>query len=77
MTGWDHCRDVTLGVPVASRCTPSVTAVSGTYLARPMAASRCTGRGHDEALDLVGALVDLGDLSPGRGDLAIYRENSR
>jgi hypothetical protein len=24
------------------------------------------GAGHDEALDLVGALVDLGDLSPGR-----------
>jgi hypothetical protein len=23
--------------------------------------------GHDEALDLVGSLVDLGDLSPGRG----------
>ncbi len=25
------------------------------------------GAGHDEALDLVGALVDLGDLSPSRG----------
>jgi hypothetical protein len=25
------------------------------------------GAGHDEALDLIGAFVDLGDLSPSRG----------
>ena len=35
------------------------------------------GAGHDEALDLVGAFVDLGDLLPGTADLAIYREYSR
>jgi hypothetical protein len=34
------------------------------------------GAGHHQALDLVGALVDLGDLSPGGADLVIYRENS-
>jgi hypothetical protein len=28
--------------------------------------------GHDETLDLVGAFVDLGDLSLGRADLVIY-----
>ena len=29
------------------------------------------GAGHHQALDLVGSLVDLGDLSPGRADLEI------
>jgi hypothetical protein len=31
---------------------------------------------HDHALELVGALVDLGDLSPGRDDLVIYQEKA-
>ena len=35
------------------------------------------GAGHDEALDLAGSLVDLGDLSPVSADLAVYQENSR
>ena len=35
------------------------------------------GAGHDDALDLVGAFIDLGDLSPGTADVAIYREYSR
>jgi hypothetical protein len=35
------------------------------------------GTGHDHALDLVGALVDLGDLSPAPLDLAVYRATPR
>jgi hypothetical protein len=37
MTGRVVRWGVTIGVPVAPRCTPSVTAASGTYLARPVA----------------------------------------
>jgi hypothetical protein len=42
--------DVSIGVPGAPRCTPSVAATSGTYLARPVAAAVEQGAGHDEAL---------------------------
>jgi hypothetical protein len=37
MTGRGVHWGVTIGVPMASRYTPSVTAASGTYLARPVA----------------------------------------
>jgi hypothetical protein len=37
MTGWWLRQGVTIGVPVAVRCTPLVTAVSGMDLARPVA----------------------------------------
>jgi hypothetical protein len=37
MTGQELRRGATIGVPVAARCTPLVTAVSGMDLARPVA----------------------------------------
>jgi hypothetical protein len=37
MIGRGRHRGATIGVPVAPRCTPLVTAVSGTDLARPVA----------------------------------------
>ena len=59
MTGRGVRRDVTIGVPVATRCTPSVAATSGTYLARSVAAAVEQGACHDEALELVGAVVGV------------------
>jgi hypothetical protein len=76
MSGRGVRPDVTISVPVAPRCTPSVAATSGTYLARSVAAAVELVACHDDALDLVGAIVDLGDLLPGGADLAIYRETA-